>query len=376
MADAIETAELDGAEISDNLDRENEGFEFEPLFDESVTEAELTGEVTEEEGAETSAATDDPDKKAEKTDEEKAAEEAAEKTAKEEAEKAAKEDGKKAEDPDDKKPDEASEIIAKKEKHIAGLNTAVTQERQTVAKLKQENQRLAAELSTSKTSEPNKDETEKWKDFKVLSDEEYSNLVDEDPDEASKYLYRHSSWLTYQKGVSDRQQSVHQSQAAQREIINEGMRALEEVLPGLSAGKNEMADKLTDFAVENGLDSTVLQVLTDPRTMITTNEGENLLIGDGAAQLVKLIKSTFEATANTPDEASVREKIEAEIRPKIEAELQEKIIAKLKLDPSSGFRSLDEVSGSGKEDFSHTGTVSEGDYARMSETEREAHLGA
>jgi hypothetical protein len=103
-----------------------------------------------------------------------------------------------------------------------------------------------------------------------------------------------------------------------------------------------------------------------------TPQGENLIIGDGAAQLVRFIKETYDKSSNIPD----RQKIEAELRPQIEAEVYKKVMDKLKKDPSMGFRSLDQLAGSGDKDAKPTGgflTVS--DYAKMTDAEKEAALG-
>ena len=397
--------ELKGADVVDNLEEHNAGVQYEPLFDtEKVTEAELMGEeVTEKKTVDSEPKDDpDPDKKAEEgkeTDEEKAEREKkeaedknkaeakpdAEKTDDEKkAEAAAKEEAEakeKSETEAKEKDAKPSEDVGKDKEQIEGLTIGIRQERQTVSRLKQENQRLSAENETLKTPKITKSETEKWKDFKVLTDTEYSELLDEDADEAQKYLYKSGLFRDYQADVSKRQLSEHQSQAAERDIVNHGIYALEEILPGISQGKSELATKLTDFATEKGIDESVLQILTDPRTKVTTAEGENLIIGDGAAQLVNLIKSTFEAVSKVPDETKLREEIrkevEAELRPKIEAEAQTNVIKKLKLDPTGdSFRSLDDVTGSsGKDVKPITGAISEAEYERMSEQEQATLLG-
>ena len=105
---------------------------------------------------------------------------------------------------------------------------------------------------------------------------------------------------------------------------------------------------------------------------------ESLIMGDGAAQLIKLLKSTFEAVSNVPDESKIRTEIEAELRPKIETEVREVFVEKLKQDPSGGsFRSLDNVTGGAEKEVKPlTGPLTEADYARMNEQEKSALLGA
>lgn len=378
---------LEGAEIVDDLEEHNTGVEFDPLFDtETVTEAELMGEeAAGEKDATPDAKGDDPEKEAEpgESDEEKAerekkeAEAEAEKTdAEKEAEKEAEEKAKAEAEKEAK--DEPSEEALKKDEQIEGLTIAVRQERQTVSTLKKENQRLSAELEKAGTPEASEKEAEKWKDFKPLSEEEYDQLLADDSDEASMYLYKYNLWRDYRDTVNKRQTSELQAKTAEQEIVNYGIQALEEILPGITEGKNEMAVELTDFASGHGIEAGVLQILADPRTKITTSKGESLIMGDGAAQLIKLLKSTFEAVSNVPDESKIRTEIEAELRPKIEAEVREVFVEKLKQDPSGGsFRSLDNVTGGAEKEVKPlTGTVTEADYARMNEQEKSALLGA
>lgn len=370
--------ELAGAEVRDNIDTHNDGITFEPLFDnEGVTEAQLMGEDDPGEKAA------DPEPKDVDAEAEAAAKEEAEKTdeqkeaeLKGEPEKDAKKEGEDETDKEGEKPvipKEVEEELAKKEEHISGLTAAVREEREQVKRLKQENQRLAAENQTLKSPKPDDDkEAAEFKDFKVLSSTEYDELLDDDPDEASRYLYKFNRYRDYQERINKSQLSEHQAKSAENEIVNFGIQELERVLPGVTEGKNEMAGKLTEFAVKNGIAREVLSVLTDPRTKVTTVNGENLIVGDGAAQLVQLIKSTYDAVSNVP----TKEAIEAELRPKIEAEVQAKLIEKLKQDPSGGFRSLDQLAGSGAKDVKPiSGTLSESDYARLSEDEQRAALG-
>ena len=368
----VET-ELKGAEIRDNIETHNEGVTFEPLFkDEGVSEAELRGDDSVAAGEKKA----DPGPKGDESTQ-KAAEEAAKLAGpdgKAEADAKVKADADaKAQAEKPTLPKEVVDKLSQNEEHISGLTTAVSRERQTVKVLKTENQRLAAENEQLKQPKASTDkEAEKFKDFKVLSEEEYDSLVDKDPDSASKYLYKLNKYQDYQSQIKNSKTIEARAKSAEKEIVDYGISELEKVLPGITQGKNDLAAKLTEFAVKHGVDDSVLAVLTDPRTKVITPQGENLIIGDGAAQLVALIKSTFEAVSNVPDRA----KIEAELRPIIEAEVQKKIIDKLKQNPSMGFRSLDALAGSGGKDAKPlTGVITESDYAKMTEQEKAAALG-
>lgn len=378
--------ELKGAEVRDNIETHNEGVTFEPLFgNEAVTDDQLKGEDDPgEKTADPEPKDDDAKKKSKeaeekKTDEQKEAELKSDPDAKEKAnaDAKAKEEAEKGKDGKPELPKEIVENLSKKEEHIAGLTTAVKQERDLVKRLRHENQRLFAENQTLKSPKASADkEAEKFKEFKVLSDEEYESLLDEDPDGAAKYLYRYNKYRDWQDGIHKRQLSEHQAQSAEREIVGYGLQELERVLPGITQGRSDLAGKLTEFAVQAGVDTNVLAVLSDPRTKIVTIDGENLLMGDGAAQFVQLIKSSYEKVSNVPDVKVLRTEIEAELRPKIEAEVQKKLIDKLKKDPSGDFRSLDQLAGSGSKDVKPvTGAISEQAYANMSEAEQRAALG-
>ncbi|MCP4668842.1 MAG: hypothetical protein GY849_21095 [Deltaproteobacteria bacterium] len=366
--------DLEGAEIRDNMDEHNFDIEFEPLFtEEGVSDAELmgedaTGEDTANPESKGDESKDEADEKAE--GEEKAGDE---EKGKEPDQKAGEgeEDEQKA-DGEATEKDAAGKEPDEKDKQITGLNTALHQERTALKQLRTQNQLLSAENEKLKTPKADPEEGDKFKDFKVLSDDDYDELLYEDPDEASRYLYRYNQYQAHLKATEERQLNQHKGQAAERELVNNGIRALEDVMPGITRGKNEMAGKVADFAVNQGVNPEMVTILTDPRTKFMTANGDTYVMSDGAAQLVSLLKNTFESISSAP----TKESIEAELRPIIEAEVQKTFIEKLKKDPSGGFRSLDQVPGSGNKDTKvHGGTITEADYAKMSDAEQAALLG-
>lgn len=369
--------ELRDEDVRDNIEKHNVDQEYEPLFDdEAVSEDLLKGEdgATGESPAapEPKGDKESPDKKeGAPAAEKKAQEEADKKKADEELEKRAKEAGKtvdeiKAEDKAKVKPDE-------KDEQISGLNTALHQERKMIKQLKARVAELETEIT--KGSSDDKSADDPFKDFKVLSDQEYEELLDDDPDEATKYLYKFGRYQEHQRKVETDQRLMHDAQHQVNALINEGIEALEAVIPGISKGEaKEDVKKLTEFALKNGFDNEVLTAITDPGTKIVTRDNEVLILSDGAAQVVKAIKSAYEASTLNKDQ--IRKELEAELRPKIEAEVQKTLIEKLQKDPESGFRSLDMAAGSGlKEMKLTTGPISEADYARLSDKERAALLG-
>jgi hypothetical protein len=351
--------ELQEADIRTNVEAHNEGVEFEPLFDdEKVSEEELKG-TTEENTA----------------DSESKGDEGGESKQEEGEKEPEKEDPK--EDDSEKEPEkepEKEEASNEDKKPPAGFvpQEALHQERQKGRALRSEIQRLSAENQMLKTPKP---EEGAFADFKVLSDQEFEALQDDDPDEAQLYLHKLNKYNAHQMKVSDQKRAAEQAQQVEMQILNESVEALEAILPGVTQGKNELADKLTEFATTHGIDDGVLEVLTNPGTRVTTTKGENLLLAGGAVQFVDFVKSAYEALSKAPNEADLRKEIEAELRPAIEAEVQKSLMEKLQNDPTT-FKSLDEVPGSGEKSTNkHTGYVTEAELARMSPEEERALLG-
>lgn len=376
---ASKTPDLEGADIRDNIDDINEGSEYEPLFkDESlVDESVLQGES---DPGEKTANPEPKDAKPEKKDDK---EDRAEETKpKDEKEPEKKDDEKQdTKEKDDKDP--ASE--EKPEKPPAGFvpQEALHEERSKLksvrAELEQsvaEVKRLSAELKTVTTRKPDDKEAEEFKDFKPLSTAEFNELVDEDPDAAQKYTYQHQRYSEYLKSKQEGERAEIEAKRSEENIINSAGARIDEMLPGVFKGENDLAKKLGEFATENGVSPPVVDILTNPKTKVITDDGRHLLLGHGAAELVGLLKSAFEKVSAVPDENSLREKIIEEVTPEIEARLQKELIAKLQNDPS-GFVSLDDAPGSDKRESkpSVTGIMTESDYARMSESERQAMLG-
>lgn len=381
---------LKDEDIRDNIDDPNADLEFEPLFDdESISEALLKGEEEDATGKQTAdpepkGETEDPKKADEKTDaekeaEKKAKEEADAKKAADDLEKRAKEAGKtvdeiKAEDEAKAKAEAEKEKPDEKDEQISGLNTALRQERKTTKQLKARVAEL--EASTTKDAEKDAEKDDEFKDFKVLSNAEYDELLDDDPDEAARYLYKFNRYQDHQRKIEQGQLEKHKLQSAMTELVNDGIDAMEKIIPGITKGEaKEDAKKLTEFAIKIGFDNDVLSALTDPGTRIITRDNDGFILSDGAAMIVSAIKSAYDASSVNKDQ--IRKEVEAELRPIIEAEVQKTLIEKLQKDPESGFRSLDMGPGSGLKDTQiPSGPLSEADYARLTPKEREALLGA
>jgi hypothetical protein len=340
-----------------NFDNLNDGFEYAPLFGgEDVSEAALMGQADD-----TAEKTADAEPKVESKPDEKPKEEAKAEDKKPE------EEAKDKEPPKEKEPDKPPPGYVPQ--------AALHQERQANKNLKAEVQRLSAELAKATTAPVEAKESDAFKDFKVLNDAEFEQLLEEDPDGATRYQYKFTKYRDHQSKVQARQMAEQNATRARTAMITEAAAHINEMLPGIHEGKNETVPALVDFAQSNGVHPEWLQLLTDPRTEVITHDGKSLLLGNGAVQVVHLVKSAFEKVSRTPNEAQIRSKIEAELRPKIEAELQQTLMSKLQADPES-FRSIDQIAGTGKKDSQpRMGVPSESEWARMSPAEQERMLG-
>ena len=364
---AVVAAELDGATITDSADAPNEGVEYESLFEgEDVSEEELKGEdATAEKPADAEPTGDEPEGDPEKKEEP------------EEKDDPEKKDGEGEEKKDKEEPVETDTIAKKAE----GLQVALHQERSLTKDLKSQLQQRDAQLhqlvaEVTKLKAGPVDEG-KFKDFKVLSKQQYLELNAEDPDKAAEYLFDLREYEKHQAIENNRQMAERNQQAAYQNLVNEGVRAMSEVLPGLYDNKNEDAPKIIKYAEDSGISGTLIDLLTDPSVKVTNHEGKQFVMGAGAAQFVKFLKGAYEASLNAPDTDKIREEIKAELMPKLEAKAQKSVMEKLKTDPNGAFRSLDQASTStSKEVKPISGYVTEAQMAKLSEAEEAALLGA
>lgn len=372
--------DLADAEIRDVKAGENTEAEYTPLFsEEAVSDAELRGET--DTAKDTAAAEPKVGETEQKADTGEAA------TAdKAEPVEVQKEDAKVA-DPEKTETVEGNEAEDKAKAAEADAEPtavkpppgyvrqeALHQERRLTKSLKAENARLAAELG--KATAPKVDQNE-FKDFKVLTDAEYTQMAEEDPTKAQLYLYQYNRYQTHQREVREAQMLDQQSREVAQSIVAEAVQELDAVLPGLSEGRNEEAPKLIEFAKTQGVHESVIAVLTDPRTQIRTSDGRSVMLGNAAVQLVSFIKNASAMASSKPDMAKIRAEVEAELRPKLEAEIQKSVMDKIQKNPADAVRTLDQVSSSGKrKPEEQTAVVSEADWFKLKPAEQAALLGA
>jgi len=277
--------------------------------DEGVTEAELMGSNPEEE-----AKTGEETGKAETGDEKAGSE--GEETAKteEDADKAKGDDSGQDDDAATAKPTEegADDAVTKKPPEGFVPYQALSEERTKRQALAQQLADLQAENESLKSKTG---DAEKAEEFKVLSDDEFDELLEEDPQEAIRYQHK---LQTYQREQGNK--------AAQEDIENEQINVaasmIQQIVPGIYDEGSKAGEELGDFAVEHGLDPHFLTLLTDPRTKVMAAGSKGaVLMGEGAASVVSLLHN-LRTRLSDPD--AQREAIKESLREEITAELMKK----------------------------------------------------
>lgn len=329
-----------------------------PLFDETApSEAELGGEEGEPEeatgepsGTEESAAASQP------TDEKKPEEEASKEGPVEEAS---------GDKPEEKKP----------EKPPAGYvpHAALHEQRMLRQELSQEVAELRQELADIKGKDlkPDKDA------FKVLSDEEFDELAEEDPAEAVKYERQLNKHLREQEAIDAKNKASEDQYRQDQAIINQSIERMEKAVPGLYEEGSPVNQELGQFAIENGFDPDFLGAMTSPSTLILPPKAKNaVLLGDGAAGLVSMIYK-LRSAIKVNDPEALRAQIKTEIEKELTETITKQLMAKFKSQTGMEFKSIGDVPGASDEIPSASGGfTTEAQYANMSQTQRDKLLGA
>jgi hypothetical protein len=344
----------------------NADAEVTPLFsDESVSDADLRGEPTEEEPADSGPTGETEDKESsepeggdKETQSVSEAKPEGEVENKEKPDESSTEDKQVEEKPADSKPPKGFLPVA-----------AVQKERRKAQSLAVELEAAKAEIEAMKEQTAEPDELE---DFKVLSIKEFQDLLSEDPDEANLYQYKHQQYLERKREAKQAEQAKERARATEMSIISEGLDECEKVLPGFKDQSNPDIQKIADYAVDEiGIEPDILYDMTNPGTKIVNAKGEQYILGVGAAQLIKMIKTAHAV----PSAESIRKEVEAELRPQLTAEIQKDLIKKLK--SGEGFRSLDSASASSRKEAAPVtgGSMSEKEFASKSPEEQRELLG-
>ena len=340
--------------IAEQKSQEQVTHEFGGLFSDEGTrpsETELAGEV-------------EPSEKKEEAKAEPAATPKPEgEKPKEEPKKEAKEEVKKKEDEAKKKPPEG--FVPKE---------ALAETRAQVRTLKDKVAQLEARLSEKPAVQPEikLPEDAKWEKFKVLSDQEYDQLVEDDPIEAQKYTHKLHQFERYQGQKEAAKREEVQSKEKLQSLVKQSVAKIREAIPGIYDEGSEVASQLADFAVQHGFeDDAYLDAMTNPATLIVPpGQNKSFLLGPGAESLIKLINN-LRTIASDP--AKLKEEITKELEPKLREEITKELVTKFKDAGTGKFKSLTEVPGSGEKP-SQTAPMTEEQWARLSPEDREKIL--
>jgi len=355
----------------------------EGLFDEEedFDETQLTGEESEPESEEEAKAKTEAKEK-----------EAAEAKAKEELEAKAGEEAKVAEEAKAKKEAEEKAVLEGKEEPAdpksseavipEGFIASEVHENVKIA-LRQERGRareLAGHISTLETRITELEAVPLEKEdpeFEVLSDEDLNDLIEDDPEEANRYM---AKLTLHERRTSAREAKEKEAKSVQdkrdyeeQSAIDDGVDLMIETVPGIFDESKSVAKDLTDFAEAEGVDVGVLSAITDPATLFLSPSSDKVsVLGKGAAQLVKLIANAHQKAVGV-DPVKLKETITAEVEKELTAKVTKELLTKLKKNPNA-FKDIAEVAGKGDAPEVHEGLLSESEIAKMSPDQEEAYL--
>jgi len=392
-------AEKEAAEIQNQEAGEKDDLELAPLFDEgdTLSEEHLAGVDPEKEAADKKAEAEAKEAENKKKADEEAAKKAEADKGKPPGEKEKPADPKPKGDEKDVKPPEKDETKEAKPDEADPDYTkpppkgyvplpAVQQEREENTRVRTENRGLQAqvtqlqgEVETLKTKQPVAGTEDEFKDFKVLSNKEFEDLNNDDPDAAAAYTYKYVRFNQFQNVNARKQQADSDLKRNESAIVQGAYDRMKTAIPDIENDNSEIVDKLIDFAVGQGFDENYLGILTHPETRIIPVGNKNsYVLGPGAASLIDMITKFHQLSQSDPEKlrSDITAEVEKDLRGTIEKEVREKVtqelLSKLKENPDE-FRSIDTVPGAettvGDKTF-----ISEVDYAKYSEAERERLL--
>jgi len=260
---------------------------------------------------------------------------------------------------------------------IAALKEARAQLKDTREEYKREIDSLRREIASMQAALPREEtpEDKQWKDFKLLSKEEFQDLADENPIDAIKYQQDQREYEKYQEKLKAAEYEEQRQVEEDRKVVEGTIAKIKEEVPGIYDKDSEIRGSLTEFAVESGIGKTALGIITDPATLVLPPGAEQpVLLGEHAAEVVRMIHKVYGLTKGGPSRESMKKEIEKELRATIEKET----LAKFK-DGSLGeeFKDIGEIpSGEppdedifGKTDFT------EEQWARLPASRRKTLLG-
>lgn len=262
----------------------------------------------------------------------------------------------------------AKERTAKKEERAGRL-----QAEERLAALEKENAALKANRQEGDKEGVDSREAQ-FKDFKILSRDDFKALQEDDPIAAQDYLYNLNEYRSYQEEQKAAETAKQQSEQTQKAIIETAQEDMREAAPDLfledGTISGEREDELIAFAEENGLDGYSLAVLTDPKTEITIPGDPNrYLLGSAAAGLLKMVVNTQKTLASIDPNA-----LKATAKKEAESEVTREITSKI-TKSGGDIRSIGDAAPSGGENLDLHKPMTEREWAKLPPEERRRRMG-
>lgn len=250
--------------------------------------------------------------------------------------------------------------LEKMTEHKTNLEKALSAERAKVRSLQ-------FALDQKPPQAPAKPESKVDPNFKVLTDEEFDELWEEDPKEAAIYqrkLIAHERTVAEEKAAQKRMDDEAKAERNQNQsIIQTSMEEVSQAVPGIYDDE-AIGKALTEYAIGKGFQSDELVVLSNPATMV---------IPQGSDKPVPLGKAAVSFVKFCNDSMKSKEIDISQIREEIRKEEADKLLKKFKDNPKEAAPGLDEVQTAKVDIPGAWKPKTEEELARMNETEREAY---
>ena len=208
---------------------------------------------------------------------------------------------------------------------------------------------LGKQLEEAKKSAPRKD------GFVKLSDEEIEELMEDDPDEVKRYYIKLDR---AEKEDRDAKEESDQVTARQRAVLEEDGKRIEKAyarvnkeVPNLyNQEDRSVGEGLSKFLRDNGFESNMLGIMTDPKTLIKGQKDDHpTALGEGAADFLVFVNNAHQLVSSTSkptDEKELRAEITKTVRAELQAEFDgnvKEFNQKLKDSAGDNFKGLGEL---------------------------------
>lgn len=179
----------------------------------------------------------------------------------------------------------------------------------------------------------------------------------------------------YARGVSMERKMETEQQNTRASYDSEYLGACAKELHGLfpeGSATGETAGKAVEFADTRGLTPDTIGLLTNPSTvLLDPNTGQQVYLGRRAVEFAGFVKDSYDGHLSADPDA-MRAQIEAELRESITADVTKQLTDKLK-GGERKHRSIADAPGSAEQPGVNR-TLTEAEYDRLSEEEQERYL--